>query len=107
MRSGRAAGRADFGNLLAGHDEIADLHEYLRCMPVAGDYAAAVLDIDGVAVTAVRPGLDHAAARACEDGRARRGDQVDAWVKVQVPRERVDAVAERRAGARAGRGLAA
>src|SRR5471032_3120130 len=107
MRSGRAAGRADFGNLLAGHDEIAHLHEYLRCMPVAGDYAAAVLDIYGIAVPSVRSGLHDSPAGGGEDGRAGGGNEVDARMKVQMSRERVDAVAERRARTRARCGLAA
>ena len=94
MRSGRASGRANFGNLLAGHHKIAHLHEYLRCMPVAGDHATAVLDIDGIAVPAVRSRLHHAATGAREDGRAGGGDEVNARMKVQVSRKRVDAVAE-------------
>src|ERR1700712_205049 len=105
--SGRTAGGTDLADLLAWHHEIAGLHEYLRRMSVARHHAGAVLDIDCIAIAAVRSRLDHAAAGTRIDGRSGRRDEIHAWMKTQMLVEWIDAIAERRAKACARRGLPA
>src|SRR5207237_6828818 len=56
MRSGGAAGRADFANHLADPDAIADLDVDFRQMAVAGRKPIAMIDFDHAAIAAGPPG---------------------------------------------------
>jgi len=59
----------------------------------------AVIDLHGIAVAALRAGKDHTAACCGKNRRTARCDEIDARVKTELMRKRIDTVAERRAEA--------
>ena len=65
VRAGRAAGRADVGEELASGDGVADRNVDLRKVAVACRQAAAVVDLDHVAVAARPTGFEDGAASGC------------------------------------------
>ena len=92
---------ADIGNMLARQHQIADLRDDPRRVAVAGHQTIAVIDVDRIAVTRFLARENDTAARCRENRRAGFRDQIDTRMKIQMMRERIAAVTERRAEARA------
>src|SRR5690606_22457628 len=92
--TGRASGGTGLGHFLSGTDQVAALHHQARVVRVAGDVAVAMVDLDGLAVTAAVVGeADHAVGHG-HHRVADVGVEVDALVELATAAERIGATAE-------------
>src|SRR5690606_14408297 len=99
--TGRAAAGTGPGHLLPGADQVAGAHGQPRVVRISGDIAVAVVDLDGVAITAAIAGeADHAVGHR-HHRIADPGVEIDTLVELPAATERVCAAAE------AGRDVAA
>src|SRR6478609_9364636 len=94
MRSGGAAGRADFTDHLADLHAIADLDVDLRKMAVAGGKPVAMVDLDHAAVAAAPARIDDLAVCGRAHGIARLGAEIEAGVHRGPAEEGIAAHAE-------------
>src|SRR5688572_10588274 len=87
---------AHAGDDLTPADGVADRHEIVDVVRVAGHVAIAVVDLDELAVAIALAGPDHDARRDGHDLGALAAREIDALVEGVAARERVGPVAELR-----------
>ena len=94
VRAGRQPGRADIADHLAARDALARGDGEAAHMAIAARDAAAVIELDEIAVTAVAAGHHHAPVDRRIDRRAVRGGEVEPLVHAQEAEQRMAAHAE-------------
>src|SRR5688572_32091718 len=91
---GGAAGGTDQGDRLAFLYGIADLHQHLLIVAVAGDVTVAVIDFDGAAVAEAFLGISDHTGGHRDDLRTGRAREVDAGMEGVAASERIGAITE-------------